>query len=354
MSRHNNIFYLFILLLLSTSSASAQTQTIGAMAELTGNFARSGEDCKRGYEVAKATSLLGVSSDSRLVIVDNQNDPKVAISEFRRLKASEKASIIITTRSPVGLALNPISKQTNTPLIGIVGHPKFISENPYAVRAFPSAKDESGTLAGYVVNQPEEQIAVVTLEDDYFLSFSNEFKAQLNKTAVVFSETVPPSEMDFAPIILRIKASGSDAIFANITPSQFLPFVKKLRELGVNNRVYSNFLIGSSDIRTTLGSEGDGIVFVEVDYRKTNFLAALKRVTGATDSSAIGYSCYVAMNYALTAINQATQKKVSIIDTLNSVSEIDTLDGVVPILNREAKFSIAVKMLQDTEIKTLQ
>lgn len=325
------------------ANAFAETSSIGALAELTGNFARFGEDCRRGYEIAQANS----SSTARVLFGDNQSDPKAAISEFHRLVTSERASILVTSRSPVGLALNPLSNQQHIPLIGIVGHPRFVSENPYAVRVFPSAGDEAAALAGYVESKGESKIAAISLEDEYFIGLRNEFEKKIGKDKIVFSETVAPSEQDFSSLLVRIKSKYPTAILANVGPAQMAQLITKIHQTGLNVRVYSNFLAGSADIRKALGENGEGVVFAELDYDKPEFLKAVAKRADGLPLSPLGYSCYVALKYAFELDRVSRSRTISLSQALLAIDSVDTLDGPVVFAGREAKFRVVPKMIRN-------
>lgn len=59
-------FALFTLIF-AAALAHAETLAIGALAELSGNFARFGEDCRRGYQIAgsqftdQTRTILGIT-----------------------------------------------------------------------------------------------------------------------------------------------------------------------------------------------------------------------------------------------------------------------------------------------------
>ncbi len=63
------------------SLARGDDRAIGALSELSGNFARLGEDCRKGYEIGRMQN----PSAARVIYGDNQSDPKAAISEYHRM-----------------------------------------------------------------------------------------------------------------------------------------------------------------------------------------------------------------------------------------------------------------------------
>ncbi|MBP9838727.1 MAG: ABC transporter substrate-binding protein [Proteobacteria bacterium] len=320
------------------------------MAELSGSFSRLGNDCRIGYEIAKSQHTSGMN----VIISDNQGDPKTAISEFHKLIDAENASIVVTTRSPVGLALNPLSKQMKLPLIGVVGHPRYISENPYAVQVFPTAIDEANSLAEYFKSKSHQRIATITIEDEYFLELKEKFEKQIANDKLIYSETVLPTEKDFLTAILNIRTKHPDAIFVNLGPAQIPQFIRKLKEANVNASVYANFLIGMADIRKSLGELAEGIIFSEIDYTQAEFMKSVFKVSGSNESSPIGYSCYIALNYALTLAEEVNKNHLTAVDILNSPLTLKTLDGTVEFEQRKAKLKVMPKIIQNGVIQIIK
>lgn len=334
---------LFLLCGAFSVRVSAEVTTIGVLAELSGPYARLGSDCRQAYEVA----LQSAPPSVRVVFGDNQSDPKVGISEFRRMVNVEGASIIVTTRSPVGLALNPLSLQSKVPLIGVIGHPRFTSENPYAIRVYPSAADEAEGLAALVRSNMTSSLAVVTVEDEYFLGLKDAFEAKLGHDKIVVSETVAATEHSFGTVAARIKAKSPSALFINVAPTQMGSLLKRMREIGINIPIYSNFLVGSSDVRKELGPLAEGMMFVEVDYQKAGFLKLLSQQSRSSETSPIGYGCYVGLTYALQLVEYATTNKVSLVEAQKRANQITTSDGAILLREREAKFDLKTKVIRN-------
>ena len=335
----NKFFSLFLLLgwILPLSSAAAQSKVIGALADVTGSFARLGEDCRGGYEVAIQSSDV----KAKVIFGDNQNDPKVGISEFRRMADSEHVSLVVTTRSPVALALNSLSTREKLPLIGIVGHPRFVAENPYAIRVFPSAMDEAKVLVGDIDHEGQT-VAIISLEDEYFLGLRDAFIQNLQSSLLVFNETVSPKDLEFSTLIAKVKAKSPKAVLLNAGPNQIPVLVRKMREMGIESSLYSNFLVGAQDVISALGADGEGLRYAELDYERPRFVDAFNRTTGKKPLSPLSYACYVAMSYAIELRGEEMSA-----ESLARPKVIETLDGPISFLKREGQFAVVLKAIHN-------
>jgi ABC-type branched-subunit amino acid transport system substrate-binding protein len=278
---------------------------------------------------------------------DNSGDAKTGISEFRRMVEIEKVSAVVTTRSPVVLAINPISQQKKIPLVGISGHPMFVRNNRYAFRSFSSVKNEGKILAEKVQEKKLATISILTLEDDYFLSLSHAFIETLQQqgTKIVFNETIAPEELDLSLIALRALQSKPEAIFINVGPKHLGTLVKKVKLLMPEIRVLSNFAIELEDVQKDAGDTVRGALFVMIDYHKPKFLGLLQEKFSEKRSSAIGYSCFSGLLFLLQAIEK-TQNGSSSESIFQSLQKIDSVllpDEIIPVKDREIQFRLVAK-----------
>jgi ABC-type branched-subunit amino acid transport system substrate-binding protein len=215
-----------------------------------------------------------------------------------------------------------------------------VTENPLAIRSFPAAADEAQTLARLIVKNSEQSLAVVSLEDDYFVGLNSILTEMVGHDRVSFSDTVSPTETDFSSILLKIRTVNPTAIFANVGPQQLKPFIKKLRELGFKQRIYSNFVLGLADVRKALGSDGEGIYYAELDYKKPQYLAAHRKQFGDDNSSPVGFSCYVGMLAMLEILHRAADSTQPLYELIGRDFDLPTADEMIEIRDREAKLSV--------------
>ncbi len=357
----HSLFGALLVGLLGPQAVRAESEVpVGLMMELSGQFSRLGEDCRKGFQIAKDLYTKDGKAGAhpvRLIFTDNQGSAKGGLTEFRRLVDIEKVQIVLTTRSPVGLAINPLSQRQKIPIFGVVGHPDFVDQNEYAFRAWPSVEKEGTALAKHVVATGARKAAVITLEDDYFLAmgrgFSNELAAAGGK--VVYHETVLPGDRDFASLLGKFK-EHIDVFFVNLGPAQNGMFIKRLRELGFSQQVVSNFLIGTADALSNAGSAADGTHFVELDFQQPRYLKEIAQRFDGEGASPIGYSCYVSLSTVLTMLSEraasdASVNSASIYELLKGLNEVHLLDGPVRILEREIQFGLKVREIRSGAVE---
>jgi len=87
--------------------------------------------------------------------------------------------------------------------------------------------------------------------------------------------------------------------------------IRKIRELGLKQPIFSNFWSGKREAIETAGkANAEGIIFMESDLRQPKFLAVLQDLFGEPRASAVTFSCYSALGTALYALSQTAARRI--------------------------------------------
>ncbi len=355
-----NILLFISVFLFSVTNSFAEEIKIGLLLALTGPFADIGDDCKRGIDLAvdSKTDKLNVDNYKiSLIYGDSQADPKTGISEFKRLVDQEKAIAVLTMRSTIGMSLNPLSQSKKIPVVGAVGHPKFTTNNEYAFQFWPATNQEGEVLAKKAIELNYKNIALVTAEDDWTLSLSEEFKNSFEKAGgkVSFNETVLPTEVDFLPIITRLKQKKADAIFIDMAPISSIALIaKRIREQGIKLPILANFWLGDKNAIANAGAQNvEGVIFPEVKLKYSGFEERLNKLTSSPKRpSGMTHSCYSGMAYLIEALknNKGIKDNISYYSALNNTSQVKLLDNTIEVNNRRANFPVIIKTIKNGQV----
>jgi branched-chain amino acid transport system substrate-binding protein len=325
------------------TAQSNEEYRVGLMTELTGPWVTgSGALCKRGYELARKTLVKdGTFAGRKIKFLygDTQGTGKDAISEFQRLVSSEGAQVIVTNRSQVGMALNPLSLRSKIPLIGIVGHNDFVADNPYSFRTWPSTELEAQTLSNAALTRGSKKLAVVALEDEWTISFRDEFVSHYteNGGTIVVSESFLQDDVDFSSFISRLKQMDIDSILVDLGPTQTGTFLAKLREQKVQARLYGNFYVRNQEVLKEAGAEAlEGIILTEIDVNKPKLRDGLMKNFNDDEPNQYKYTCFAGVALALAAIEDAkNNSKEEIYSALSQTQSLELFGDRVPIVDRE-------------------
>ena len=336
----------------SPAQPSAPPAKIGIMVELSGYNAMNGERCRQGFEAARETSPHTAALD--FIYEDHGGDARTGVAAFKKLTGINKALAVITTRSQVGMAVNPLSAGLKIPLLGIIGHPDFLRLNPYAMRLYPSVQQEGESLAQAVWNAGYRRVAEINLQDEWNKSLAQAFEQALRRRGaeVVFADEVLATETDFSTLLTRLAAHAPDAVFVNSLPGQTGTLVRRMRELGMRQALLSNFWGATEEAQEIAGAANmRGMFFVTVNLNKPAFRAlVLKRSPQAT-LSAVTYCCFAATRAVTEASARAAQSRApltahSLFAALLELREIKLPDETLPVKEREVQFDVVVERVR--------
>ncbi len=353
------LHYIFAaaLFIIQTTTATAQPPElkIAALVELSGPTAVVGEEVRRGLEVGKAMYVDQRRSGAmrlNLIYGDTRDDPKAAVSEFRRLVEVEKVDAVIVSRSKIAMPVNPLAAQLGVPVIGAVGHPDFIRQNPGALRLFPSADEEGRFLADAAIDRGKKKAAVLTLDDEWTLQLSKVFAAQFVKRGgeVVSNQIIDPAETDLASVALNVKAASPDMVFADLLLTQLGPMAKRLREQKVDQQILSNYWIQRQDVINAGGPAIEGVLFDQVDTERKNFKAELIARYPDTTTLVAPYLAHLAVALVCDAFERSGYDRAKFKQALLETSEFPSADSTEKIVGRETRFPLVMRVIRDGRV----
>ena len=336
------------LMFLSTSYAEDIVPLrVGVLTELSGPAAAIATDCRHGLETGQAAFSQNNKAEIQLFYGDTRDDAATAVTEFRKLVQTDKAEIVIVTRSKTALPVNPVAAELHIPLVGGVGHPDYLKGNPNAVRLFPSTFQEGSYLADAAVRLKLKRIAIVTLEDDWTLSLTEMFTkaAVKNGIEIVSDQRLVPTDRDFATTTLKIRQSKPDAIFVNVLLGQAGALVKKIREAGLRQRLLSNYWIQKEETVQAAGESAvEGALFSQVDTNKPKFTSLFQAKFPGEAITPANYLCYAAVATVAYAASVRNGNELSA--GLIADHSLPLLDDELQFLGREAQLTLVLKTLK--------
>ncbi len=337
-------FNLFLVQLISNSSLIAECN-FGLLIPISGEYASAGQECLAGHELAKERNA-SKNLPIKFIVEDSKAQGKEGVSLFKKLVEVDRVQAVQLVRAPVGLAINPISKQMQIPILGAVAIPAFIQQNPYAYQFWPSTDDESSLLAQIMIQDGIKNIYSLTREDDWLLSFEQGLIKKFKELGGSLRETehVDPEFNDFRSIILKIKQSNADTVFVGLAPNQLAIFIKQFRSAGMQQKIYTTFMIRYEDVLKGLTKELlDKITYVETGVEKLNFTLQYKKLTNGKEPSAMGYSCYLTSEAIYQACERHQIDNSNFQTIFSEMKDIATWDEVVNFKNQKAKFEVVAR-----------
>lgn len=336
--------------------------TLGLIFDATGPAAPLGEDCRQGFEVARRVFAPRDEINGRpltFLFGDSKGDAKTAMLEFSRMTDSEKAVAVLVSRTRLGMAVNPLSRQKAIPLLSSSAHPAFVAENKFAFRIWVRAEAEGQALAKKAMEMGLKRMAILTTEDEYLLSMSQSFSASFEAQGgeIILDEKVDKDFMEFSALTLQLKAKSPDGIFVNVSIPQLSVAYRRMYELGVHKQFFSSYWVFKPDVLEAAGARAlEGVIAVEMNFRKPKFFAAVNEIFKHDPLSSMTYSCYFGLAQLLQAlaVNKSIETPQEMYRELLKTESVKLLDDPVIFRDREIQVELLYEVLRAGKVEVLK
>jgi branched-chain amino acid transport system substrate-binding protein len=246
------------------SGAYAETIKVGVVGPFSGPFALQGKNFKAGIDAYMATNGNKVGGNTVEVIYRDlpAADPAQSKSLAQELVVKEKVQYLAGFYfTPDAMAVTPILKQANTPLVVMnAATSAIVTKSPLVVRTSFTTWQTSTPMAEVAFDKGVKKIISVVSDYGPGVDAENAFKAGFEKAGgeVVEAIRMPLATNDFSPIMQRIKDSGAQGVFAFLPSGPTtLGFVKAYNENGLKGANIQLFAPGDLTQEADLPALGD-------------------------------------------------------------------------------------------------
>ena len=227
------------------SAQDGQPVRVGVILSYSGVYARLGQEITRGMELY--LEQVGYRAGGRhvqLIKEDEEADPAVALRKARKLVESDRVDLIAgVILTPSAYALRDYIHERQIPLIlsnaAANGVTRGASKSPYLFRVSGTAWQYANPFGRWVADNVSRRLFL--LAADY--GFGRESIAAFKETYVpaggqIVDEVYTPlGSTDFSASISRISAAQPEAVFAVLSGSDAVIFMRQFVQFGLNRRV---------------------------------------------------------------------------------------------------------------------
>lgn len=221
---------------------------IGLVTPLSGANALDGTEAMHGAELAvreinAAGGVLG--RPLQLLAEDGKADPTESMNAAEKLLTRDKVVALIGCwASSATIAVMPLVEQNKVPLIVEISTNNTItaSGNKWVFRTASNEGLNSAFLGTTAVTKLGfKQIAYLAVNNDWGRGAVTSYTKIVTEAGaqVVMTEYSEASEVNFYPILNKVKASGADSIFVTHGLQSMANLFKQMRELDINLPVMS-------------------------------------------------------------------------------------------------------------------
>lgn len=346
--------------------ALGQTVKVGVLAPLSGSAAADGRSVLTGIQIAAeeinaAGGVLGKRIE--LVVYDDQADPRLAVNFARRLIELDKVTFIIgASYSGASLAASPVANEAKVPFIAAYAvHPDITRGKPYAFR-MGLLGPVQGRVGAYLAQRlGAKRVAILTIQNDFGRSLEQGFREQAAKLGleIVFSETYPPGNQNFTPLLARLKASAPQALYASGYYAEAANLVRQAKTLGLDIPIIGQEGYDSPKFIELAGPAAEGVYVTTTLDRDSpssevqGFLRKYQERVGIP-ADMVGASGYAALKVMSRAIQRAqTFEGQAIQRALLGLINIETAVGKVYYFTSEGDpvKSATVQVVRDGQFR---
>jgi branched-chain amino acid transport system substrate-binding protein len=247
------------------AGASADPIKIGVVASLSGPAAPFGEQQLKGAELAAADWNAEHERKIELSVQDDQTDPKSGVSAMRKLVGDDPAAIMGPTASTIGVALAPIAKASEIPLMAAsVSAPEFVSADGFTFRNRSTTPQQAGATTKWAVDHGVRSIGMLVPNAADGKAAAKEIARVVEAAggSITGTEYVDATQTEYQSQMTKLVASKPDALFVFIiAPEGIAVAMKQARQLGFEGRFLTVANVENEAFLEAAGDAAEGAVW---------------------------------------------------------------------------------------------
>jgi branched-chain amino acid transport system substrate-binding protein len=265
-----------VAVLMQRRAAAPANPTIGAIVFLTGPQSILGSEVQNAInlaveEVNKSGGIKG--APLRVVYEDSKDQPRDAITAFRRL-ADRDLPAIIVTGDVVSLNLAPFAVEQKLPLVATVAAGPGIAKRDWVFRVFHQGTHQGERMARYAASDLKlRRVAGLRINNDFGATSFDAFQKAFVSAGgeVVAADTFGVADRDVRNQIAKLRAANPDGIFITGFGDGYGAAIKQIRESGYTGMLMTDASLGIPFFKqqTTPANEGSYLVAPEYDEYST-------------------------------------------------------------------------------------
>ena len=210
---------------------------VGAILALSGQVASLGSYVRRGLELSYSQLPPEERDKISLYFEDDQYDPRLTLSAYRKLVAEHNIDAVIVMGSTPANALVPVTEREGKLLIAIgasdpnIAVGKSLSFIHWVIPPILGSK-----LADELERRDFKRVAIVISQGSGPVADADAVVSEMEKRGkkdrIIFREQFQTTDVDFKTTILKLKQANVDAVVVVLYPGSLSSFAKQYRTSG--------------------------------------------------------------------------------------------------------------------------
>ena len=308
------------------------TVKIGVLLPLTGPSANQGQDALNGLNMKldeiKTRQGLGI----KLVVEDDQSDPKTGLSAFQKLASVDRVPAVIgPISSPVVLAISSQAERSNIVIVAIGASSPTISQaGDYIFRHCLLAERQAIEIARYCSEKlGSPKVGFLYINDETGMGYVNAFRREYKRLGgrIVAEETFDRGARDYRTQLIKLKAAGAEVLFSPGIPTSTGYILRQSADIGYRCKVLAGYGVEGQDVITIAGSEAERLIYTSFPY-DASFTRLYQKRYGKQPSASAGLA-YDALGMVADCLAKGERNGTQIRDYLYSVNNYTGVTGKI-------------------------
>lgn len=253
--------------LVTAIAAPAQAQKeirIGALIAASGPAAFLGASQKNAFEmlVEQINARGGMAGYKiRPFLYDTEGNGTIAAQQFRRLVDSDNVSVVIgPSTTGESLAIRSVANEMKIPLISMAGaEAVVVPPTPFVFKTPPTDRIVAEHMLGFMKGKSIGSIGLLSSADAYGQAGAGVVKEVAAEFGlkIATAEEFGPRDTDMTPQLLKIRASGADALLIwSVNPGPTI-ILKNAAAIGLNKPIYNSYGAASPQLIEQAGAAAE-------------------------------------------------------------------------------------------------
>jgi len=243
---------------------------------LTGDAAVYGKLLRDGIEIGLDQIDEVTRNKINVVYQDDRLSSKEAVNVLQQEMARRKLSVAMTSSTELAMTIGEICNDNKIVLLPPIADGNQITKDRgYVFLITPTSAYQGIALAQKIKESNYTKAAILHLNDSWGKELSSEFQSKFVELGgeVVAAETCESGQTDLRSTLLRIKNRQPDVILLILHPTETIPALKQIRELGITAALFGGDTFSNKDlykaevvdlvqgVRFTLPTQPDNAIF---------------------------------------------------------------------------------------------
>lgn len=252
--------------LLACASGHAQTVPIAGLAELSGPGASSGTHFRDGIQLATreinaSGGILG--RQIALTVADTQSSPSVAKALATKAVDDEAYAVIGPIFSGSVLVSSDVMKQGETPNF-VGGEATAITQrgNAFVFRTSFSQANAMPKVGRYIAEDVKaKSVAITYVNNDFGKGGRDALLKDLQARGINVVADIPTDhgQVDFSSVIVKVRQSQADVLFAYYTVDESARLLVEARKQGLATPILGETTIMQQSVIALAGAAANGV-----------------------------------------------------------------------------------------------